>query len=283
MTRVRLGRREDLGADCGSCVGLCCVALGFTRSTDFPIDKQPGEPCRHLQGDSGCGVHDRLRETGFRGCAVFDCFGAGQKVSRQLFGGRSWLADPGLRTEMFAVFPLVRRLHELLWYLDEALGLPGAAVPRRALEEHFERVRAVSDAAPADVIGTDVDALYAAARPLLVAASAAARAVAGPYPDRVDRRVGPGSDLLGVDLSHRDLRGLELRGSLLIGADLSGSDLSWTDVLGVDLRDADLRGTRLDRAIYLTQVQVNAARGDAATLLPEGFTRPAHWPQAPSV
>jgi len=48
-------------------------------------------------------------------------------------------------------------------------------------------------------------------------------------------------------------------------------------VLGVDLRDADLAGADLGEAIYLTQMQVSSARGDAATVLPPGFERPSHW------
>ncbi|WP_442277551.1 hypothetical protein [Terrabacter sp. 2YAF2] len=33
-----------LEADCAQCFGLCCVALPFTRSADFPVDK--AEPAR---------------------------------------------------------------------------------------------------------------------------------------------------------------------------------------------------------------------------------------------
>jgi len=33
----------------------------------------------------------------------------------------------------------------------------------------------------------------------------------------------------------------------------------------------------LEGAISLTQEQVNAAKGDERTRLPEGLTRPAHW------
>lgn len=37
-----------LEADCSQCFGLCCVALPFARSADFPVDKAAGEPCRNL-------------------------------------------------------------------------------------------------------------------------------------------------------------------------------------------------------------------------------------------
>ncbi|MFD9802156.1 pentapeptide repeat-containing protein [Streptomyces sp. NPDC059071] len=58
---------------------------------------------------------------------------------------------------------------------------------------------------------------------------------------------------------------------------MSGADLSLADLIGADLRDADLSGADLTGALFLTQPQLNSARGDAATRLPEGFERPGHW------
>jgi hypothetical protein len=276
-TRVELGRRADLGADCANCFGLCCVALAFAKSVDFPFDKAAGDPCTNLDEADGCRIHPHLRERGFAGCTVFDCSGAGQKVSRHTFAGRSWRDDAETQRAMFATFPIVRRLHDLLRYLDEAVTLAQRAHadtdrPARA----FERVRQLSDGTPDDLAALDVDAEYDRARPLLLEASEIARAdapVGAP-----ERRLVPGSDLVGADLRGADFRGRTLRGSLAIAADLRGARLDRCDLLGVDLRDADVRGADLRRALFLTQTQVNAARGDAATLLPSGFQRPAHWP-----
>ena len=131
--------RRNLQADCGSCFGLCCVALPFAASADFAIDKDAGQPCPNLRTDFRCGIHTDLRHEGFSGCTVFDCFGAGQKVSQVTFGGRDWRQAPGTARQMFDVFPVMRQLHELLWYLTEALTLPAArpvhADLRRALDE----------------------------------------------------------------------------------------------------------------------------------------------------
>ena len=59
------------------CAGLCCVAPAFAASADFAIDKPAGRPCPNLRDDFRCGIHAELRERGFPGCEVFDCFGAG--------------------------------------------------------------------------------------------------------------------------------------------------------------------------------------------------------------
>jgi hypothetical protein len=282
-TRVTLGRREDLGADCANCFGLCCVALAFTRSVDFPVDKDAGDPCTNLDGDDGCTIHPRLRSEGFRGCTVFDCSGAGQKVSRHTFAGRSWRDDTATRRAMFATFPVVRRLHELLRYLDEAITITRDAQAAAALTRRFDHVRDLSDADPDTLLAVDVDAEYDAARPLLLDASRSARARSAGDRDHADvrragrLRVGPGADLLGADLRRADLRGASLRGALLIGADLGEADLRRCECIGADLRDADLGGADLRGAVYLTQMQVNAARGDARTRLDDGFQRPSHW------
>jgi hypothetical protein len=274
-TRLELGRREDLGADCANCFGLCCVALAFSRSSDFPVDKPAGEPCVNLADDDSCVIHDRLRASGYRGCTVFDCFGAGQKVSMQTFAGQSWRTDAGVRSEMFAVFPVMRRLHELLWYLDCAITFTTDEAIGAALAEQFDSVRRLTAGEPAAVREIDTDVLYDGARPLLVRASAAHRGTG--TGSRSDRRIRPGADLVGVDLRRADLRAADLRGALLIASDLRGVDLSHCDLLGVDLREANIGGADLSSALFLTQPQVSAAIGDAATRLPEGFDRPAHW------
>jgi uncharacterized protein YjbI with pentapeptide repeats len=121
--------RSHLGlqADCENCFGLCCVALPFAASVDFAIDKAAGVPCKNLESDFRCRVHNSLRKLGFRGCTVYDCFGAGQKTSQMTFGGRDWRQSPESAKQMFEVFPIMQQLHELLWYLTE--GANAAAGP----------------------------------------------------------------------------------------------------------------------------------------------------------
>ncbi|MFE6856700.1 pentapeptide repeat-containing protein, partial [Streptomyces sp. NPDC057674] len=115
-------RDSALRGDCANCFGLCCVALPFAKSSDFAVDKAPGEPCRNLQEDFRCGIHTRLRTSGFQGCTVYDCFGAGQQVSQVTFGGVSWREAPETASRMYDVFYVMRQLHELLRYLTEALA-----------------------------------------------------------------------------------------------------------------------------------------------------------------
>lgn len=265
----------DLRGDCASCFGLCCVALPFTASRDFAVDKPAGKPCSNLQDDHRCGIHARLRQKGFTGCTVYDCFGAGQKVSQITFGGRDWRTGPREDARrMFDVFPVVRQLHELLWYLTEALTLPAArpvhAELRRLLEETDELTRRTPD----ELGALDVAAHRQDVNVLLLRTSELVRA--GTRGKKKDRR---GADLMGARLKGADLRGANLRGAYLIAADLTGADLRGADLIGADLRDTDLTDADLTDAFFLTQPQLNAARGSAGTKLPESVTHPGHWTQ----
>jgi uncharacterized protein YjbI with pentapeptide repeats len=263
----------DLRGDCANCFGLCCVALPFTASSGaagFALSKPAGTPCPHLDGAFTCGIHASLRTEGFAGCTVYDCFGAGQQVSRHTFGGRDWRADPAGARQMFAVFPVMRDLHELLWYVAEALTLPAAG----ALVPELRRVRAdlreLTGADPGVLDKLDVTPLRQRVGALLERAGQLARAgLPGAY--------HRGADLAGARLAGADLRGADLRGALLIAADLRSADLRSAQLLGADLRDTDLRGANLTGALFLTRLQVAAARGDAATRLPGHLDRPAHW------
>ncbi|MEV5753106.1 pentapeptide repeat-containing protein [Actinoallomurus sp. NPDC052308] len=264
--------RPDLRADCGRCQGLCCVALPFAASADFAIDKDAGRPCPNLRGDSRCGIHADLRTKGFSGCTVFDCFGAGQQVCQVTFAGQDWRESPDTARRMFAVFAVMRQLHEILWYLTEALALPAARPVHGELRRALADTERLTRADAAELADLDVAAHRARVNPLLLRTSELVRAG---VPKRGKNRRG--ADLVGARLRGADLRGADLRGSCLIAADLRNADLRMADLIGADLRDADLRGANLTGAIFLTQAQVNAARGDAATRLPPTLTRPAHW------
>ncbi|MEV4263596.1 pentapeptide repeat-containing protein [Kribbella sp. NPDC049584] len=248
--------RTDLRADCASCVGLCCIALTFTKSADFALDKPAGEPCPNLSDDFRCTIHKNLRSKGFQGCTTYDCFGAGQEITKR---GQS-------APEMFAALPILRQLHELLWYLDQVLEYDETA------REAIARIEDVSRTP--DLTTVDVNAERAAVNELLLKTS---QRIRGKQPKKKEHR---GADLIGAKLRGADLRKANLRGAYLIAADLCAADLRQADLIGADLRDADLRRADLTGALFLTQSQINAARGDDTTKLPPAVVRPAHWSQS---
>ena len=277
---VRRSDIERLGlrADCSACVGLCCVAPAFSASADFAINKPAGEPCPHLATDFRCGIHEQLRERGFAGCTVFDCFGAGQKVVQTFRAagtpdsgpdGADWRTEPERATRLFGAFHAMRQLHELLWHLAAALTYPAARAHRPQLQRLLDETERLSTSTPQALAELDLDEHRAHVAAELRRVSEVVRA--DPGADLTGR------DLIGKNLRRRDLRRASLRSAYLLGADLRGVDLSYADLTGADLRGADLRDADLSRALFVTQQQVNSARGSSGTRLPAVLTRPPHW------
>jgi hypothetical protein len=243
------------------------VAPRFEISADFPIDKQAGEACPNLSPEHRCGIHDHLSQTGFLGCAAFDCFGAGQRTTRA-FGPRTWRSDPAVAQPIFRSFGVLLRLHEILWYLEEAWD----RLPKGPLRDEVHRLRLRTQKAArsesADLPDLDVGGFQSDAGALLERVSLALRN--GPP-------IGPslrGADLAGSQFEGADLRRFDLRAACLIRANLRSADLRRADLLGADLRGADLRSANLTDAIFLTQAQVQAATVDRATKLPPVLERP---------
>ena len=271
-----VGGGLELRADCGRCLGLCCVALVFVASADFAFDKPAGFACRHLGPDSKCGIHDRLREEGMPGCVAYDCFGAGQHVTQVTMAGADWRQSPGTAERMFDVFGVMRQLHELAWYLTEALASAAARPVHRELRAALDGVEALVRLPAEELLAADVARRREAIGALLAKASELVREEVEGGPRRRDRDRG-GADLAGADLRGEDLRGANLRRAMLIGADLRRADLRQADLAGADLRGADLAGADLRGALFVTQSQLETARGDQATLISPTLLPPAHW------
>ena len=242
------------------------MLIPFSADSGFGATKPGGRPCLNLLADDRCGIHDTLREDGWPGCTVFECFGAGQQVSQVTYRGVSW-REQGNLAEMGAVLSAMRQLHEMLVHLGEV----DRRSPDRAAATARTEIEGLTHRDPEELLAADMDELHARVGALLGEASARVRRR---WPAACDRTR---ADLAAHDLSGCDLRGWSFRGALLIRADLRGADLVEADLLGADLRDADVRGSDLADALFLTQPQVNAARGDGSTRLPDGTSRPAHW------
>ncbi|WP_238165444.1 pentapeptide repeat-containing protein [Kribbella caucasensis] len=205
-----------------------------------------------------------MRTEGFQGCTVYDCFGAGQKISQQ--AGTSWRDQSG--QEMFAALPIMRQLHELLWYLADALDRTETKSIRPELTKAQQRIEALTQWPVLDV---DLGNERQSVNQLLLRTSELVRGNPG---KKKQRR---GADLMGAVLRGADLSRADLRGCYLIGADLTGADLRKADCIGADFRDTDLGDADLTGALFLTQSQANAARGNDGTKLPGTLIRPPHW------
>ncbi|MEF2246018.1 pentapeptide repeat-containing protein [Paenibacillus sp. IITD108] len=269
---------ERYRGDCEKCFGLCCAALPFAKSADFAVNKDAGTPCTNLQADYRCGIHRDLRNKGFRGCTVYDCFGAGQQVSQYTYSGKDWRQNPHLAKEMFDVLPVMQQLYEMLAYLSEALQLEDTKSIHEQLFKAKQDIEQLTNQEPQLLLELDVSKHRAYVNDLFIQASRLVRSkVKGNKENNKLNKVLKRRDHIGARLSGIDLRGADLRGFLFIAADLRGADLRYADVIGADFRDADLSGANLNGCIFLTQAQVNSAAGDKQTSLPPSVEMPEHW------
>ena len=271
---------NNLRVDCEKCFGLCCVALYFSASEGFPIDKDAGNPCPNLQSNFGCSVHKNLRKQGLKGCTAYDCFGAGQKVAQVTYGGHDWRQVPESAKQMFEVFLVMRQLHEMLWYLTESLSLQPARPIQDELSSMLSKTELLTHLSPDSLIELDVASHRDDVNALLLHTSELVRTKfrgGQKTPSKRKKTSTRGLDFFGADIRRTNLRGANLRGACLIAADIRGADLSGADLIGADLRDANISGTNLIDSIFLTQSQINTAKGDSDTKLPMSLVRPKYW------
>ncbi|WP_238917833.1 pentapeptide repeat-containing protein [Clostridium sp. YIM B02555] len=271
---------ESLRINCEKCFGFCCVALYFSASEGFPTNKEAGKPCLNLKSDFTCKIHKNLRKKGLKGCTAYDCFGAGQKVAQVTYAGQDWQKAPAVAEEMFEVFLIMRQLHEMLWYLTQAANVQTEEKIKTKLNSLISEMNNITQSTPEVIIKLDVEAYRDKVNYLLKQTSEAVRSkvLKGQKSSLKHKKTIAGrADFFGANLKKISLRGADLRGAFLIAANLSENDLTGADLIGADLRDADLSGTNLENAIFVTQAQINTAKGNASTKLPKGITRPMHW------
>jgi hypothetical protein len=179
---------------------------------------------------------------------------------------------------MFDSFLIMKQLHEMKWYLTQAYSLQTNKNNKEDIISLLESIEQQSLFHIESLLLIDLDTLRLTVNNFLRDTSDFIRVIA-------QKRLGILSetsslkriDYFGIDLRKSDLRGADLRGSCLIAANLSGLDLDSVDFIGADMRDTNIKGANLSNSIFLTQSQINSARGDSQTKLPDMIERPTHW------
>lgn len=254
--------------NCKDCCGLCCTALYFAKSEGFPHDKPAGIPCSHLCADYQCDIHGQLFLRKMKGCMAYDCFGAGQWVTQQLFKGNNLTAVN--KEFMFTVFIKVVQLHQMLWYLCEAaISIKDINVLDQINHQIQQLINILAEPVK-EVAACDVDAIRHHVNQCL-------KQVCNIISTAYCTRHIKGHDAIGKKFNRADLSGHDYSMCLLMAADFKGCTLDQTNFLGADLRDADLRNTDLSHSCFLTQGQINSAKGNPATKLPIYLNMPDSW------
>lgn len=260
---------DELSIDCEKCSGLCCVALYCAKSDGFPSNKPAGKPCEYLLGDFRCAIHPVLKERKMKGCLAYDCFGAGQKATTLYPRGVNWMTRPEEANEIFDVFRILFQLHQYLWYLLEAMKIVQDESTIREIERLIDENRRITVLEPRRLIDHDLNTFKTSVDRILKEVS---------FKNKPEGyQESKNKNHLGKNFKGANLENGDFTMSLMIGANLKGCKLDGANFLGADLRDADVRSTDLSACVFLTQMQVNAMRGDQATRLPEHLTHPSSW------
>ena len=126
----------ELHADCTRCAALCCLSLTIDQATSSSIfNKRGGIPCAHLNAEGRCAIYENRARLGFSGCTAYDCYGAGQRTTQEVFSGRSWLTEPHLKNRMTNAFIVMSRIHGLLVKLATAKKWPLDTAKTQTLRE----------------------------------------------------------------------------------------------------------------------------------------------------
>ena len=263
---------KELTIDCKNCCGLCCTALYFSKDEGFPENKPAGKPCVNLEKNFRCRVHKELKQRKLKGCMAYDCFGAGQKVTQTVYQGKTW-RDKGVRAdEMYRIFLAVCQLHQMLWYLTEAEHLMPAADTHKMIGHTIQKIDSLTRQAPEALLKVNVEECRQQTNQLL-------RTVWQRVQESVNaaEKITKSTDCIGKNFKKAALDGQDLSMTLLIAANLEDCSLNGVNFLGADMRDANLKNADMQDSIFLTQAQINSAKGNGSTKLPEFIKIPEHW------
>ena len=261
--------KSKLKTDCEKCSGLCCVALYCAKTDGFPEDKDAGNPCINLMPDFRCAIHSQLSQKNMRGCLAYDCFGAGQAVTQSFSPDANWSKKPKQADEIFQTFLAVFQLNQMLWYLIEALS----AVSDKQLESQIEMLILENEQRTSQpsgkLLSPDIEVYRLKVNEILkkVIKIISVSPSSG----------GKNKDFFGKDFKKANLEHRDFSMSLIIAANLKECRLRGAILLGADMRDAIIEDTDLSECLFLTQMQINSAKGNSNTKIPAGLSRPSSW------
>lgn len=262
---------EEMKADCSKCSGLCCTALFCFKMDGFPRDKEAGEPCVNLLKNYQCNIHSELEKRKMKGCIGYDCFGAGQYVTQSIYKGQTWQNLPKESHEIFDVFCMVFHLYQIKYFLTEALVINGAESLQEDIQRLLDENIKICQSSSHDILSFSIESYRERANQVL-------RQVCSFIQRSLNAEKNQSSkDFFGKSLKGKNMSGWDLSTKLLIGADFSSGNFKGTIFLGADTRDTNFSGADLSDAVFLTQGQINAARGNRNTKIPDYLYYPITW------
>lgn len=265
------GRLEKLKIDCSKCSGLCCTALFFSKIDGFPENKVAGKPCIKLKNDYYCKIHNELEKRNMKGCMSYDCFGAGQHVTQCIYKGETWQTSKEHSQEIFDVFIITFQLYQIRYFLEESILVISAKELRNDIEKLINEDETICNSTPQNIINFDIKSYRNRVNSILKQVSAS---ILKCFKNSANGKL---TDFLGRSFKKRDMSGLDLSMKLLIATNFDSCKFDGTIFLGADTRDTNFSNADLREAVFLTQGQINSAKGNRSTKLPNHLDYSVTW------
>lgn len=225
----------------------------------------------HLQKDFRCQIHNELEHRNLKGCIGYDCFGAGQHVTQTIYAKQTWQSMPQSTKEIFDVFVVVFQLYQMRYFLLESMIIDPAKSLKGNISELLEENVMICNSHPSAILSFDIEDYRRRVNILL---KQVCRLLQESM--RYQSKDHP-SDFAGRNFAYKDMRGLDLSTKLLIAAKFNHCVFDGAIFIGADMRDTDLSDADLKEAVFLSQGQINAARGNKNTKLPPYLDYPITW------
>ncbi|BBF42837.1 oxetanocin A resistance protein [Lachnospiraceae bacterium KM106-2] len=210
-------------------------------------------------------IHEELSKRKLHGCQTYDCIGAGQRVAGMFPAEEK-------QENMEEIFHKMFLLHEMLWYLTEACSITVDEKKKEMIKIMMDEIDLIRELEVKVFLKRNLDELKQKVDRYLKDVS---KEVMERFP--IARKKEKQMDYMGKNLKGKDLSGMDFSMSFLIAANLCNTNLTGTNFLGADMRDTNISGADLRESVFLTQMQVNGAKGDEKTLLPRWIKRPSTW------
>jgi hypothetical protein len=264
-------RLEQLKVECSKCSALCCTALFFSKTDGFPESKKAGKPCTKLENNYRCKIHHELEKHNMKGCMGYDCFGAGQHVTQGIYKGETWQTSQEKSKEIFDVFVIVFQLYQIRYFLEEAKIITQAKELWIDIQNLIDENEALCNSTPQNILKIDIDSYR---NKINITLKQVCGTIIKCFKNSNNKRL---TEFLGRNFKKRDMSGLDLSMKLLIATDFDSCIFEGTVFLGADTRDTDFSNADLRDAVFLTQGQVNSAKGNRNTKLPKHLDYPITW------
>ena len=259
-----------LVSDCSRCSGLCCIALYCFKSDGFPQNKPIGKPCINLMGDYKCRIHNDLESMGMKGCIGYDCFGAGQYLTEEVYRGVTWQTQPERVKEICDLYIFMYRMFQLRFFLYESKKLVSSETLLPEINQLLQENDAMCRLPVEELYEQPIDSYQAKVNHILKKSCV-----------ELSKFIGAGNsketNFLNRNFKGKDLSGFDFNMKPLIASNFENCKFKGATFIGTDTRDANFNGADLREAVFLSQGQINAAKGSRRTKLPKHLKYPVTW------